>query len=137
RRLSGADRFALAAAEEACRDAGLAAEDRRIAALYVVATTGGMRQTEEAYRARRAGEGARFQLSRLLATPLSTPAAVVSQALAIFGPRATISTACSSSALAIAAAADAIARGSSEIALALGTDQLCRLTYAGFDALQA
>jgi 3-oxoacyl-[acyl-carrier-protein] synthase II len=137
RRLSGADRFALAAAEEACRDAGLAAEDRRAAALFVGATTGGMRQTEEAYRRRRAGEDARFRLSSLLGTPLSTPAAVVSQALGMFGPRATISTACSSSALAIATAADVIARGRSDVALAVGTDQLCRLTYAGFDALQA
>jgi 3-oxoacyl-[acyl-carrier-protein] synthase II len=137
RRLSGADRFALAAAEEACRDAGLGAEARRGAMLYVGATTGGMRQTEEAYRRRRAGEDARFRLSRLLGTPLSTPAAVVSQALGVFGPRATFSTACSSSALAIAAAADAVVRGRTQVALAIGADQLCRLTFAGFDALQA
>ena len=137
RRLSAADRFALAAAGQACRSAGLDAALRRGAALYVGATTGGMRETEEAYRRRRAGVDRRFRLSRLLATPLSTPAAVVSQALAIFGPRATFSTACSSSALAIAEAADAVRRGQVRVALAVGTDQLCRLTYAGFDALQA
>ena len=38
-------------------------------------------------------------------TPLSTRRAALSQALGVFGPRATLSTACSSSALAIAAAA--------------------------------
>jgi 3-oxoacyl-[acyl-carrier-protein] synthase II len=137
RRLSRADRFALAAADEACRNAGLGPGLQRGAALVVGATTGGMRETEEAYRRRRAGIDRRFRLSRLLGTPLSTPAAAVSQALGIFGPRTTVSTACSSSALAIAAAADAVRRGEATVAVAAGSDQLCRLTYAGFDALQA
>ena len=137
RRLSRADRFALAAADQACRQAGLDAGLRREALLYVGATTGGLRETEEAYRRRRAGEDRRFRVSRLLGTPLATPAAVVSQVLGVFGPRATFSTACSSSALAIAAAANAIRRGRARVALAIGCDQLCRLTYAGFDALQA
>lgn len=137
RRLSRADRFALAAAEQACQSAGLEPELRRRTAVYVGSTTGGMRETEEAYRRRRAGEDARFRLSRLLGTPLSTPAAAVSHALGLYGPRATFSTACSSSALAIAVAADAIRRGHARVALAIGTDQLCRVTYAGFDALQA
>src|SRR5581483_6806823 len=119
RRLSRADRFALAAAAEACRDAGLDAALRQQTAIALGATTGGMRETEEAYRRRRAGEDRRFRLGRMLGTPLSTSAAAVSQALGLFGPRVTFSTACSSRALAI------------------GTDQLCRLTYAGFDALQA
>ncbi|HLK12202.1 MAG TPA: beta-ketoacyl-[acyl-carrier-protein] synthase family protein [Candidatus Binatia bacterium] len=137
RRLSRADRFAVAASAEACRDAGLDEALRRGAALAVGATTGGMRETEEAYRRRRAGEDRRFRLGRMLGTALSTSAAAVSQALGIFGPRATFSTACSSSALAIAAAVETIRAGRTPLALAVGTDQLCRLTYAGFDALQA
>src|SRR5206468_2531342 len=64
-------------------------------------------------------------------------AVAVSQGLGLFGPRVNLSTACSSSALALAAAADAVARGRVSVAVALGSDQLCRLTYAGFDALQA
>ncbi len=137
RRLSAADRFAISAAEQACRGAGLDAALRRRAGLYAGATTGGMRATEEAYRRRRAGEDRRFRLSRLVGTPLSTPAAAVGQALGLFGPRATFSTACSSSALALADAAGAIRRGEVAVAVVVGTDQLCRLTYAGFDALQA
>ena len=137
RRLSRPDRFALAVAAEACRAAGLDPGLRRAAALAVGATTGGMFETEEIYRRRRAGEERRFRLSRMLGTPLSTAASVVSQALGIHGPQVTVSTACSSSALAIALAAETIRRGEAEIALALGTDGLCRLTYAGFDALQA
>src|SRR5207247_1410576 len=75
RRLSRPDRFALAAAAEACGAAGLDAGLRRRAALAVGATTGGMFETEEIYRRRRAGEERRFRLSRLLGTPLSTTAA--------------------------------------------------------------
>jgi 3-oxoacyl-[acyl-carrier-protein] synthase II len=137
RRLSRTDRFALAAAAEACRNAGLERELRAEAGVYVGVTTGGMHETEEAYRRRRAGLERRFRLSRILGTPLSTPAAAVSQALGLFGPRATFSTACSSSALAVAEAAAAIRRGQVRVAVVVGTDQLCHLTYAGFDALQA
>src|SRR5439155_1597930 len=108
RRLSRPDRFALAAAAEACGAAGLDAGLRRRAALAVGATTGGMFETEEVYRRRRAGEERRFRLSRVLGTPLSTAAAAVSQALGIYGPQATFSTACSSSARAVALAADPI-----------------------------
>src|SRR5262249_6302233 len=50
---------------------------------------------------------------------------------------ATFSTACSSSALAIAEAATAVASGALAVAVAVGTDALCRITHAGFDALQA
>ena len=137
RRLSRPDRFAFAAASEACRDAGLDPALRRAAALTLGATTGGMFESEEVYRRRQAGEAQRFRLSRLLGTSLTTAASVVAQTLGIHGPQATVSTACSSSALAIALAADAIHRGRARVALAVGTDSLCRLTYAGFDALQA
>ena len=137
RRLSRPDRFALAAASEACRDAGLDGALRHDAALALGATTGGMFESEEAYRQRQTGEAGCFRLSRLLGTSITTAASVVSQTLGIYGPQTTVSTACSSSALAIALAADAIRRGRARVAVALGTDGLCRLTYAGFDALQA
>ena len=137
RRLSRPDRFALAAALEASRQAGLEAALRRQTALYVGATTGGMFETEEAYRRRQAGEDRRFRLSRMIGTPLANAASAVSQVLGLHGPQTTLSTACSSSALAVAMAAEAVTRGDVPVALALGTDGLCRLTYAGFDALQA
>jgi len=128
--------MALSAAGEAMRMARLQSTKARVG-LVVGSTTGGMFETEEVYRRRRAGEERRFRLSRVLGTPLSNAAAAVSQALGIYGPQATLSTACSSSALAVALAADAIRRGQARVALALGADGLCRLTYAGFDALQA
>jgi 3-oxoacyl-[acyl-carrier-protein] synthase II len=129
RRLSRPDRFALAAAAEACRDAGLGDDLRR--------ACGGMLETEREYARRARAAGSRYRLSSLLGTPIATAAAAVAQALGMRGPQATTSTACSSSALAVALAADLVRRGTVPVALALGTDGLCRLTYAGFDALQA
>ena len=105
RRLSRPDRLALIAIEPAVREAGLEPPDLAGAALFVGATVGGMGETEEAYRRHRAGEDRRYRLSRLLGTPLSTSASATAQAFGIYGPRATFSTACSSSALAIAEAA--------------------------------
>jgi 3-oxoacyl-[acyl-carrier-protein] synthase II len=96
-----------------------------------------MLDTEERYRRRRAGLDRRYRASRMVGTPIATAAAVVAQALGARGPQATTSTACSSSALAIATAATMVRRGVVPVAVALGTDGLCRLTYAGFDALQA
>lgn len=137
RRLSRSDRFALAAAAEACRQAGLDAGERRRAALFVGGTVGGMQETALAWRRRAAGPDRRWRLSRLVATPVAVSAAAIAQAFGILGPRATFSTACSSGALAVAEAATAVERGIVETAVAVGTDALCHLTYAGFDSLQA
>jgi 3-oxoacyl-[acyl-carrier-protein] synthase II len=137
RRLSRSDHLALAAAAEACGMAGLDAAERVATGLAVGATTGGMLETEEAYRRWRASGQARVRLSGFVGMPLSTVGAAIAQTLGVFGPRVTVSTACSSGALAIAAAADRVRRGEVPAALAVGVDSLCRLTYAGFDALQA
>jgi 3-oxoacyl-[acyl-carrier-protein] synthase II len=137
RRLSRPDRLALVAVEEALQQAGLDAPGLRTAALFVGATVGGMAESEEAYRRRKSGEDRRWRISRLLGTPLSTTAAAIAQVFELHGPRATFSTACSSSALAVAEAAAAVRSGRTDLALAVGTDALCRVTYAGFDALQA
>ena len=137
RRLTRSDRLALVAATEACRMAGLDDAVRETMGLCVGATTAGMLGTEEAYRRWRAGEHRRIRYSGFAGMPLSTVGAALSQVLGLFGPRSTVSTACSSGALAIATAAGMVARGEAPIALAVGVDSLCRLTYAGFDALQA
>ena len=137
RRLSRSDRLALAAADEACRAAGLDRDARAEAGLAVGTTTGGMRETEEAYRRWRAGEDRAPRPSGFVGMPLSVVGAAVAQRLGVLGPRVTVSTACSSGALAIVAAADMVRRGEATVALAVGADALCRLTYAGFDALQA
>ena len=57
--------------------------------------------------------------------------------LGCFGPRLTLSTACSSSAQALGIAADWIHCGRAERVLSGGVDALCLMTYSGFDALRA
>jgi 3-oxoacyl-[acyl-carrier-protein] synthase II len=137
RRLSRPDRFALAAVREALGDAGLDAAARRDAALVVGATTGGMRETEAAYQRWRTGAAPRLPLSQALGTPLACAAAAVSHAFGLYGAQETVSTACSSSALAVGRAADLVRHGETPVAIAIGTDALCLLTQSGFDALQA
>jgi 3-oxoacyl-[acyl-carrier-protein] synthase II len=94
RRLSRSDRLALAAADEACRAAGLEAGVRADAGLAVGTTTGGMRETEEAYRQWRASEHRHARPSGFVGMPLSTVGAAVAQRLGLLGPRVTVSTAC-------------------------------------------
>jgi 3-oxoacyl-[acyl-carrier-protein] synthase II len=137
RRLSRPDRLAIGAASEALAQAGLDAGERAATAVLVGATTGGMLETEEAYRRWRAGDTPRLRASRVLGTSLASSGVAISQALGLFGPQETMATACSSSALAIARAGDLVRRGVVPAAVAVGTDALCRLTFAGFDALQA
>ena len=53
----------------------------------------------------------------------------------LFGPGLTLATACSSSALAIATAADLIMAGEADVMLAGGADSLSLMTWGGFNAL--
>jgi 3-oxoacyl-(acyl-carrier-protein) synthase len=59
----------------------------------------------------------------------------VADAFGCHGPSFAIATACSSSALAIAAAGEMILRGEADAMLAGGTDSLSRMTWGGFHSL--
>jgi 3-oxoacyl-[acyl-carrier-protein] synthase II len=59
----------------------------------------------------------------------------IAGALAITGPRITISTACSSSTNAIGLACDLLLRGDADVVVAGGADSLLREAFAGFSAL--
>jgi 3-oxoacyl-(acyl-carrier-protein) synthase len=60
---------------------------------------------------------------------------VCARLLGARGPCATVSTACSAGAMAIAAAAELILAGEADLMLAGGSDSLCRLTLNGFGSL--
>ena len=136
RRATWADRFALAAAHEAMACAGLGATlAGRAAGLFFGGATGGMFESEEYFAAIGAGAGA--AVSRLASQQPSGPADAVARALALAGPVTTTAAACASATLALGAALDALRSGEIEIALAGGSDSLCRLTHAGFNALRA
>jgi 3-oxoacyl-[acyl-carrier-protein] synthase II len=65
------------------------------------------------------------------------PTEIVARELGLTGPRTSVSTACSSGAAAVGIAAWWIRTGRVRMAVAFGTDALCRLTVHGFGALGA
>ena len=135
RRLSHTTRLALAAADEAWRAAGL--DDGRACGVALGTTTGGMAEAEAGY----ADEAGADPHAAPLVTWLETPVAAATDAVAALissrGPRLTISTACSSGANALAIAADWLRAGRAPAVLCGGAESLCRMTYSGFNALQA
>lgn len=135
RRASRTSRLALIAADEALRMAGLDAGDREGMGVALGTTTGGLARGEECYRQTKAGQKQR--VSRWLETTVSVPADTLSRVFGCYGPRLTVSTACSSSANALGIAADWIRSGRTESVLCGGADSLCWMTYSGFNVLQA
>jgi 3-oxoacyl-[acyl-carrier-protein] synthase II len=138
-RLSRSDRMALAAAREAWLGSGIG--DAKLSAdriaVVVGGTTGGMLEAEEMLRRRRSGGLGRMHLRGLLTIPVASTADVLAHAFGCMGARATAVTACSSSANSLGFAADLIQDGRADAAIAGGTDAHCKMTFAGFNALQA
>lgn len=60
---------------------------------------------------------------------------LIADSLGLFGPSMAIATACSSSALAIAQAAEMIMAGEADVMLTGGADSLSRMTWGGFHSL--
>jgi 3-oxoacyl-(acyl-carrier-protein) synthase len=117
-------RLALQAAREAL-GAGSAPD-----AIVLGTTTGGILTTEFALQAGiTAPDAYRFH-------GLDTVAEHLAQSLGVRGPVITLSTACSSAAVAMSVAAALIRSGQARRVLAGGADSLCRLTFHGFRQLQ-
>ncbi len=139
RHYSRADRFAVAAATEAARqaklDQGSGGDPRPELGVFFGGSTGGMAEGEDYYRSLQAGERARLRL--LASHQLNCPGDAVARLLGAAGPVRSLSSACASGALAIGAALDALRAGEIEVAVAGGSDSLCQLTYSGFNSLRA
>ncbi|HVQ35339.1 MAG TPA: beta-ketoacyl-[acyl-carrier-protein] synthase family protein [Candidatus Bathyarchaeia archaeon] len=138
RRASLADRFAVAAAREAIAAARLDLDAcRERTGVFFGSSTGGMLESEWYYEAliRRGSRRARPGL--LASQQLNGPGDAVARDIGATGPVETVSSACASGAMAVGAAFRALRRGDADVALAGGSDSLCQLTYAGFNALRA
>lgn len=135
--LAGVDRvsqMAVAAAELACDDAGTAPAGAT-AGVYVGTGMGGAAALDQAY-ANLHGKRRIHPLTIPAFMP-NAPAAHVSMRLQIHGPVLTYSMACASSAVAIAEAARAVARGDLEMALAGGSEaQVVPGAVASWQSLQ-
>jgi 3-oxoacyl-[acyl-carrier-protein] synthase II len=138
RRRSRADRLALTAAREALEDAGLTPADRGHAALIVGAVGGGMLEAEAWYWGRRGQPvtGSGGNISALRSILPSSHAETLAHVLRLGGPRETLVTACSSGAASVAVAAELVADGVVDVALAGGADALTRICFMGFNALK-
>ncbi len=138
RHTTRASRFALAAAGEALADAGLSPGGHlRPWALVLGGGAAGLFEAESFVARRLAGGAHTRGLTEVLEVPQDSPSDRIAQAFSLAGERITITTACSSSTIAVGLAGELVASGEAEVALAGGSDALCRLTYAGFNSLRA
>ncbi len=138
RRYSRGDQVAVLATAEAVEDSGLLdsglARDR-IGVFLGVGTNDLLRNEE--YCAEVLARGfARARPSRIFSFFNDTPVDVVAARFGLDGARACSVSACSSSAVAIGYAGDAIRAGQLDAAVSGGSDVLSRLTLSGFNALR-
>ncbi|MBK8227974.1 MAG: beta-ketoacyl-[acyl-carrier-protein] synthase family protein [Flavobacteriales bacterium] len=104
-------------------------------AVISASTVGGMDLTEDLFDDWRKGRMEQARIAR--EHPVSAHTEAVASAIGSRAFRTTISTACSSSANAIAMGARLLQQGRARRVLAGGSDPLCRFTMAGFRALSA
>ncbi len=139
RHASRTSRLGIAATAEALADAGLAGESEAHRPWAVVFGGGSAGLYEaESFLHRRLAYGPRTRaLDEFLEVPQDASTDRVAEAFSLTGPRLTVTTACSSSTVAVGLAAEMVGGGEVEVALAGGADGLCRLTFAGFNSLRA
>jgi 3-oxoacyl-[acyl-carrier-protein] synthase II len=138
RRLSRTDLLAVAAAKEAIEQASENAPLPRDRAIVSTGTsTGGLLEGEDYYFRRIVRGRRRAPVSLVLQQPTSGPSDAVARAFDLGGGVVSNATACASAGAAIGMAADYLRSRHADVAIAGGSDALCRLTYSGFNVLQA
>jgi 3-oxoacyl-[acyl-carrier-protein] synthase II len=139
RRMSRCDQLGLKAAEEAIVDSGMnwQSTGREDMGIFIGGGAGGILSAEK-YRREMLQKGWRRARPSLL-LPFATCALTDSLARKynILGPRATLATACSSSATAISHALSLIRSGEIVMAIAGGSESLSEVTFGGFNALRS
>jgi 3-oxoacyl-[acyl-carrier-protein] synthase II len=128
--------MAAQAAEEAMRAAGVDVRAERVG-LVVGGTTAGMFETEHLLATLHAEPGRREVLAAMLSHPLTSTGDCLEERLGPFARVRTLSSACSSGCSALVVAASWLLAGQVDVAIAGGSDGLCMLTLAGFNALGA
>src|SRR5688500_18622279 len=138
KRLSRTDLLAVVAAREAIEQASANSPMPREPAIVSSGTsTGGLLEVED-YYFRRLIRGRRHApASKVLQQPTSGPSDAVASVFNLGGGVVSNATACSSAGAAIGMAADYLRSRHADVAVAGGSDALCRLTYSGFNVLQA
>jgi 3-oxoacyl-[acyl-carrier-protein] synthase II len=140
RRMSRTDLLAVIAANEAVMQASDGAATplpRERAVVSTGTSTGGLLEGESFYFDRLVRGRGRVGVSRVMQQPSSGPSDAVARSLDLGGGVLSNATACASAGAAIGMAADLLRSRHADVAVAGGSDALCRLTYSGFNVLQA
>ena len=141
RRLSRSDLLAVIAASEAIAEANGAGAARPLSMDRAIVSsgtsTGGLLEGEDYYFTRLVRGRRRAPASRVLQQPTSGPSDAVARVFNAAGGVISNATACASAGAAIGMAADYLRSRHADVAIAGGSDALCRLTYSGFNVLQA
>lgn len=135
KRYSRTDLLAVMAAKEAIEQAGDIPLERAVVSTGT--STGGLLEGEDYYFRRLIRGRRRAPASRVLQQPTSGPSDAVAQTFRLGGGVISNATACASAGAAIGMAADYLRSRQADVAIAGGSDALCRLTYSGFNVLQA
>ena len=139
RRLSRSDLLAVVAASEAIAEANGAGAPLPLERAIVSSgtSTGGLLEGEDYYFRRLVRGRRRTPPSRVLQQPTSGPSDAVARVFNAGGGVVSNATACASAGAALGMAADYLRSRHADVAIAGGSDALCRLTYSGFNVLQA
>jgi 3-oxoacyl-[acyl-carrier-protein] synthase II len=140
KRMSRSDLMALVAAFQALAQAGLDPVPEAIGEEMGVAIgggAGGLLEAEDFFAGYLRKGPARAHFSKLSPVSCASTANHLATAFNLWGPKTTIMTACSSGATALGLARDLIASGAARAMIAGGTEPLCRMTFASFNALKA
>jgi len=136
KKISRTDQFALIAAEEAVKDSGINSyASGGEVGVCLGAGAGGMFEAE-AYHREVLLKGKSKPYLILPFIPSFTTDRVAER-FGFSGPKATVTTACSSSATSIGYGADLIRNGKAKTVLCGGSDALSELTFGGFNSLKA
>ncbi len=138
KRMSRTDLLGIIATNEALEQAS---EKSRLplerAVVSTGTSTGGLLEGEDFFFRRLVRGRNRARASRVLQQPTSGPSDAIARAFRIGGGVISNATACASAGAAIGMAMDYLRSRHADVAIAGGSDALCRLTYSGFNVLQA
>ena len=138
KRLSRTDLLAVAAVREALDQAERSSSIPRDRTIVSTGTsTGGLVEGEDYYFRRVIRGAGRSAVSTVIQQPTSGPSDAVARMFDLGGGVFSNATACASAGAAIGLATDLLRAGHADAAIAGGSDALCRLTYSGFNVLQA
>lgn len=129
--------FALLAADEALRQAGLTGVPAERWGVALGSCMGGLRSAEKLARRGDEGLSPEDDGRHNLLVPPQAIAEAVSSAFGLKGPSLSVNTACASGAHAIAHASESIAAGRVDAMLVGGSDAFTETAFAGFTSLQS